>query len=145
MKISLKKTLFQKRISAFAPASSMNSCSLLKKDILIHINVPTPTSFHRQLAWENCLIDSVCQFSQRFTDLLQCHIINRDSLRGLLNYVDFEILEEGGYFVKSFTNWQMASIIQLVTELVLEGLWNMGRKYPELAGEKFANVEQRAK
>ena len=107
---------------------------------LIHISVANAYSFHRQLAFEMGLIDSVTQFSDRNKALQQFRVYDLNSLRELLVAAELEILDEGGYFIKPFTHKQMTDVAEVIGEDVLNGLWKLGRKYPELASEIYINA-----
>ena len=123
---------------------SAASKELTKANGIIHINVPNAFSLHRQLAYEMGMIESVYQFSQSNKDFLQFHVFDKESLRKLVVSNGLEVIEEGGYFIKPFTHQQMEGIVDIVGNQVLEGLWKLGRKYPELASEIFVNVRNRS-
>jgi SAM-dependent methyltransferase len=115
----------------------------LCQDGVLHISVPNAKSFHRMLAVEMGLIPSPYQFSDRNVTLSQYHVFDADSLRLLADKEGLDALEAGGYFIKPFTHSQMEKVIEDVGDGVLEGLWHMGAKYPELASEIYVNARRK--
>lgn len=115
----------------------------LSKEGVLHISVPNAKSFHRMLAVEMGLISSPYQFSDRNVTLSQYHVFDAESLHTLADEVGLDPVDSGGYFIKPFTHSQMEKVIEDVGREVLEGLWHMGAKYPELASEIFVNARRR--
>ena len=127
-----------------------NPEELLKKilsstdnDTLVHINVPNAYSFHRQLAYEMGIIPSVFEMSERNISLSQYQVFDIGKLRTTLEEFGFKVVEDGGYFMKPFTHKQMQKILEeFGSEKLLDGLYRLGIKYPELASEIFCNVKR---
>ncbi|MFA5370487.1 MAG: class I SAM-dependent methyltransferase [Sideroxydans sp.] len=115
----------------------------LSENGVLHISVPNAKSFHRMLAVEMGLIPSPYQFSDRNVTLSQYHVFDAASLHSLVDKVGLDSVDAGGYFIKPFTHSQMEKVIDDVGEEVLEGLWHMGAKSPELASEIFVNAKRR--
>jgi len=113
---------------------------ILKKRGVLHVNVPNAKSFHRVLAHEMGLIDSPYQFSDRNIALSQKRVFDADALRALVEEVGFSVIEAGGYFMKPFSHKQMEMVVDHLGDGILEGLWKMGVKFPELASEIYMNV-----
>lgn len=107
---------------------------------VLHVGVPNAKSFHRMLAVEMGLISSPFQMSERNKTLSQYRVFDANTLRALVNEAGLHVVGAGGYFIKPFTHTQMEKVIENVGEEVLEGLWHMGVKYPELASEIFVNA-----
>lgn len=114
----------------------------LSKDGMLHVSVPNARSFHRMLAVEMGLISSPYQFSDRNVTLSQYHVFDAASLQALVDEAGLASVDVGGYFIKPFTHSQMEKVIEDVGEQVLDGLWHMGTKYPELASEIFVNARR---
>ena len=109
---------------------------------VLHVNVPNAHSFHRQLAVEMGVIESPYQPSDRNRALSQFHVFDATFLRELVEAAGLEVTEMGGYLVKPFTHTQMEKVVEAVGEEVLEGLWHLGTKYPELASEIYLNARR---
>ncbi len=117
--------------------------SLCGDDTDVHINVPNALSFHRQLAVEMGLIESVFEKSDRNVQLKQYHIFDMSRLTNILEESGFELIEKGGYFIKPFTHEQMETIVaEFASDELLTGLHLLGKKYPELASEIYCNIRK---
>lgn len=112
-------------------------CSL---DTLIHINVPNAKSFHRELAKEMGYIKNVFEKSQRNNLLNQYTNFDIEKLIILAQNENFDIEEKGGYFIKPFTHKQMFDVVNVLDNKILDGLYEMGIKFPELASEIYVNL-----
>ena len=112
------------------------------KNTIFYFNVPNANSFHRQLAKEMGYIKSVFDKSDRNKILQQSHVFDRDRFRFLIEKY-FDILEEGGYFIKPFTHKQMIDLKRVFNNYddILNGLYKLGIKYPEFASEIFINCK----
>jgi len=113
------------------------------KETIIHINVPNANSFHRVLAMEMGLIDSVFEFSPTNIKMQQSRVFNLESLTDLLSAQKFTILESGSYFIKPFTHRQMQQLMDsgILTEEILDGLFGMTKYYPDLGSEIYVNCK----
>lgn len=114
--------------------------AILRPGGVLHLSVPNAKSFHRQLAVAMGLIPSPYQLSDRNVTLLQYRVFDGGTLRALVEKAGLEATEAGGYFIKPFTHTQMEKVIDTVGEGILEGLWQMGTQYPELASEIYLNA-----
>lgn len=115
----------------------------LGKGGVLHVSVPNAKSFHRLLAVEMGLISSPFALSDRNVALSQYHVFDATSLCSLAGGVGLDCWEAGAYFIKPFTHSQMEKVIDGIGAEVLEGLWHMGCRYPELASEIFVNARAR--
>ena len=118
------------------------------KDVLAqrgiaHINVPHAGSLHRRLGKAMGLIKDLAQASSRNRRLLQYHVFDRNSLHQVVRQSGLVIVAQGGYFLKPFSHTQMLGMRRILTPKILEGLWQLGREFPELATEIFVNVRRR--
>lgn len=116
---------------------------VLGQDGVLHVNVPNAESFHRMLACEMGLISSPYQMSDRNAALSQFHVFDINTIRALIEDVSLVPFETGGYFIKPFTHAQMEKIVDVLGTDILEGLWRMGAKRPELASEIYVNARRR--
>jgi len=114
--------------------------SLLGPRGLLHVSVPSALSLHRRLAVEMGLIAAVDSTSERQKALNQRIVYDPTSLRALVTRAGFEVAELGGYLIKPFTHAQMEAIGNIVSVEMLDGLWKLGREFPELASEIYVNA-----
>jgi SAM-dependent methyltransferase len=114
---------------------------LLGSPGVVHVNVPNAQSLHRKLAKAMGLIENEKQMTERNRQLAQYRVYDFDSLIALAGASGFRVIEKGGYFIKPFTHAQMESIPGVLSEAVLDGLWQLGREMPELASEIYLNLE----
>lgn len=112
---------------------------ICQKDTVIHIIVPNANSFHRLLAFEMGIIDSVHQLSDRNILLQQQTVFDLKSLSELLRKNGFSIIETGSSFIKPFTHQQMHDMLEhkIINENTLNGLYSMVEHMPELGAEIF--------
>jgi 2-polyprenyl-3-methyl-5-hydroxy-6-metoxy-1,4-benzoquinol methylase len=116
---------------------------ICKKDTIVHIVVPNAKSFHRLLAFEMGIIDSVYQLSDRNNLLQQKSVFDLQSLSELLLNNGFEIIQTGSSFIKPFTHQQMHDMLkqEIINEKVLDGLYNMEKYLPNLGSELFIDCK----
>lgn len=115
---------------------------VLAKNGVLHINVPNAGSLHRRLGVAAGLIKRPHQIGRRNRQLMQYHVFSEESLRKVVRQGGFKIKSSGGYFMKPFSHAQMQAIgPKVLTRRVLEGLWQLGRQYPELATEIYVNAK----
>lgn len=116
--------------------------SLCDGRTLVHCNVPNATSLHRELAVAMGLIPDVATPSPQQVALQQRRIFDARSLERLVEGAGFAVASSGGYLVKPFTHAQMAALVSggTIDRQVLEGLYVLGRKFPEFASEIFVNA-----
>ncbi len=110
---------------------------------IVHLNVPNAKSFHRVLALEMGLIDHLAERSQTQQQMQQSHTFDLDRLEALANSTGFKAIEKGSFFVKPFTHAQMALLqeVGVVTDLVLDGLYNLSKHFPEHGSEIYMNIQ----
>lgn len=114
-----------------------------QKDTILHIVVPNAKSFHRLLAFEMGIIDSVTQLSDRNILLQQITVFDLKTLSELLMKNGFSIIEAGSSFIKPFTHQQMHDMLKhnIINEKTLDGLYRMEQYMPELGSEIFVNCK----
>jgi 2-polyprenyl-3-methyl-5-hydroxy-6-metoxy-1,4-benzoquinol methylase len=113
---------------------------------IVHINVPNARSFHRLLALEMGIIGDLFEKSATQQRMQQSHTFDVDSLATLVSQSGFQVVEQGSFFLKPFTHAQMASLqaAGLITDLMLDGLYNLSKYFPDNGSEIFMNVRLRA-
>jgi phospholipid N-methyltransferase len=107
----------------------------------LHINVPSATSMHRQLAVSMGLIEDVKNMSLRNLKLQQHRVYDMNSLLEELTSVGFDITEQGGYFIKPFTHAQMEAISPSLDQTILDGLYKLGKDRPEWSSEIYVEAK----
>ncbi|MBN2611603.1 MAG: class I SAM-dependent methyltransferase [Bacteroidales bacterium] len=114
---------------------------VLNPNTIVHIDVPNAFSFHRVLAFEMGLIDSVFEMSSTNIQFQQQRVFDLDSLKKLIEEHNFRIIDAGSYFVKPFTHKQMSVLIdnEIINPRVLDGLYNMIKYMPDLGSEIFTD------
>ena len=112
---------------------------------IVHINVPNARSFHRLLALEMGIVGDLFEKSATQQRMQQSHTFDVDSLATLVSQSGFQVVEQGSFFLKPFTHAQMASLqaAGLVTDLMLDGLYNLSKYFPDNGSEIFMNVRLR--
>jgi hypothetical protein len=108
----------------------------------VAINVPNARSFHRLLAVEMGLIESVFEFSGMNRYLNQHAVFDMASLLQLLDESGFRTLASGTYFVKPFTHEQMRQALAsgAIDMAVIDGLDAMTKHLPDLGAEIFVEA-----
>lgn len=119
------------------PLAVLKMCrELLADDGRLIVNVPNAGSLHRRLAVAMGVIDSPFARSARNEALNQPWVFDAASLREIVCSAGFEVVDEGGYFLKPFTHAQMAELPFLDDEM-LEGLQRLGTELVDLASEIY--------
>jgi hypothetical protein len=115
---------------------------MISEHTVLHVNVPNARSFHRLLALEMGLIETVSQKSESNNQFQQHAVFDTESLAALVRRCGFRILEQGTFLVKPFTHQQMENMIAagMITERMLEGFYGMDKYLPELGSELFVNL-----
>ena len=116
--------------------------SIMGAKTILHINVPNITSFHRQLAKSMGLINDISLLSSRNIDLKQYRVYSIESLKIEAESMSLIPILQGGYFLKPFTHQQMQLIFSKLDESMLDGLYLMGKDYPNLASEIYIEVRK---
>lgn len=116
--------------------------SVLTASSILHVNVPNSESLHRRLAISMGLISSTKEPSERNNSLLQHKVYDMGSLREDLQSVELAVIRSGGYLIKPFTHRQMEGIASALGEQVLDGLFELGKKIPDLASEIYIEARK---
>jgi len=114
-----------------------------RKNTIIHIVVPNANSFHRLLALEMGIINSVHQLSERNILLQQQITFDLKSLEKLIVDNGFSVLETGSSFLKPFTHQQMHEMQEqnIINEKILHGLYKMVKYMPDFGSEIFIDCQ----
>jgi 2-polyprenyl-3-methyl-5-hydroxy-6-metoxy-1,4-benzoquinol methylase len=98
----------------------------------LHITVPNMTAFHRQMGVEMGLVPTVDSTSERNRFFQQPGRFNKESLERLTSDAGFEIGRTESFFFNQFT----------LSSAVLDGLFKMGQRYPELACQLYVHARK---
>lgn len=126
-----------------AKALLASAKALAGQNTVIHINVPNALSMHRLLAVEMGLMDSVYAQSALQKSFNQPRIFDLKQLKVLAKELGLQVLEAGSFLVKPFTHHQMMTLMQqgLLTQEMLDGLWQLARHFPENGSEIYVNLK----
>jgi SAM-dependent methyltransferase len=110
-------------------------------DTVIHSFVPNAHSFHRLLAFEMGLIDTVYQKSGHDEMFERLEVYNVETFKKLFGLNGFDVDECGTYFIKTFTHSQMHDMLasNVVDKTVIDGLYKMTKYFPLHGAEIFVN------
>ncbi|MCQ0091075.1 bifunctional 2-polyprenyl-6-hydroxyphenol methylase/3-demethylubiquinol 3-O-methyltransferase UbiG [Roseovarius sp. M141] len=109
-------------------------------ETVLHINVPNAQSIHRQLAQAMGLIDDVKAISPRNASLQQPRVYDLPDLVAQLEDHGLSVTATGGHLVKPFTHQQMEPLVSDLGREVMNGLYELGKRLPNLASEVFVEA-----
>lgn len=109
---------------------------------LVHSFVPNARSFHRLLAFEMGLIDTVYQKSENDVLFQRRTVFDLESFIQLFSTHGYRVEASGSYFIKPFTHHQMDQLItaSILDSKVMNGLDKMIKYMPEYGAELFINA-----
>lgn len=109
------------------------------KNTIIYSFVPNAKSFHRLLALEMGLIDSIYQKSGHDRLFQRQNVYDIDIFNELMTHNGFNIIDFGSYFVKPFTHSQMFELLKLeiIDKSCLDGLEKMIKFLPNMGAELY--------
>lgn len=112
---------------------------------IIHINVPNANSMHRLIAKEMGIIDNIYSKSETQCKLQQREVYDLEKLKKELVENEFQIIDEGSYFIKPFTHTQMDLMLKqgIIDKNVLLGLQGIIKYFPENGSEIYVNVRRK--
>ncbi|AIY90177.1 methyltransferase domain-containing protein [Geoglobus acetivorans] len=116
---------------------------ICNKDTIIHLNVPNAYSFHRVLAYEMGIINSVFELSATDVKFNRQRVFDKDKLVRILDTHGFEVLSIWTYFIKPFSNRQMEELVYrgIVDKSVIKGLARMSKYFPNFGAEIFIEAK----
>ena len=101
----------------------------------IWVSVPNALSFHRLLAVEMGLMDRPEALSERNQLLGQPQVFSPEGLQGLLKGLGLVVERLEGTLFKPFTHAQMAGLMPQLGPTGVQGLIELGRRFPQQAAE----------
>jgi len=109
------------------------------KNTLVYSFVPNAKSFHRLLAYEMGIIESINQKSGHDKLFQRQKSYDPDTFNKLLTDNEFSVVESGSYFIKPFTHDQMNNLLSkgIVDKNCLDGLDKMKKYFPDLGAEIY--------
>lgn len=118
---------------------------IAKSETVIHLDVPNAFSFHRVLAFEMGVVESIFEMSARNIKFQQQRVFDLKTLRCLITAAGFEVIDSGSFFLKPFTHKQMAELIKykIINLTVLNGLYNIVKYMPEMGSEIYIEFKLR--
>lgn len=129
------------------PAELLRAIKLVcDQNTVVHINVANASSFHRLLAKEMGLIESIYQLSDSNIALQQSNVFDMERLKNLVTGEGYQVIGSGSYFLKPFTHWQMQQCMdaKILNENVLEGLDRLcGSYFKNFGSEIYVNVRSK--
>lgn len=108
---------------------------------LLHVNVPNANSLHRRVAVAMGLIPTLDTMSENNRKYQQHRVYDFVALTSDLESAGLTVMQTGGYLVKPFTHRQMEAITPVLGDAVLDGLFELGRRDPDMACEIFVNAK----
>jgi SAM-dependent methyltransferase len=114
-------------------------------DTVVHVNVPNVRSFHRLLAVEMGLIDSVFTQSETEARFGRHTRFDLPSLVSVFEADGFAVVDSGTYFIKPFTHEQIEAAVDrgAIDREVVRGLERMGKYLPEMGAEMYVEARRR--
>ena len=111
------------------------------KKTVIHINVPNMYSMHRLLGVETGMLSDVFGRSEGNVRLRQHTNFDMRKLKTMVEENGMTVVEEGSYFVKPFSHWQMQEMMerQIIDDSVLDGLYKLAEYMPQFGSEIYVN------
>lgn len=115
---------------------------ICRKHTVVYCFAPNARSFHRLLAFEAGLIDSIYELSGHDKLFMRHQVFDIESIEQLFSGCGFRVQKKGSYYIKPFTNSQMAEICsrKIIDESVIEGLDRMIRYLPDMGSELYVEV-----
>ena len=114
---------------------------LMNNNTHVYINVPNANSFHRILAKEMGLVESIFEKSERNHSLQQSNIFDKISLIQLITNTlpDIYIKECQSFFIKPFTHDQMMKCLDqnIINNKVIDGFYKLSKIFPEVGCELY--------
>ncbi|MEN9441381.1 MAG: hypothetical protein RLZ33_1458 [Bacteroidota bacterium] len=106
----------------------------MSDDSVFIISVPNAKSIHRLVAVEMGLLKSEYDLNQRDHELGHYRVYDIDSLKQDVSKSGLKVINEGGIFFKPLSNGQ---IEQNWDDSMINGFYNLGKKFPEYCAEIY--------
>lgn len=107
----------------------------LNDDGVILVDVPNANSLHRQAGVKMGLLNKCDELNDLDKKLGHRRVYTPDTLRKDIASAGLKIKEMGGVFLKPLTNSQVE---KWWTEEMMDAFYELGKDYPEIAGEIYA-------
>lgn len=101
----------------------------------LFLGVPNGNSIHRLVAVKMGLLDTPCQLNARDHALGHRRVYTPETLRADIEKCGIKVLEMGGVYFKPLSNGQ---IQEQWTEEMIQGFYELGKDFPEIAAEIYA-------
>lgn len=117
-----------------------NARSWLKDDGILYVVVPNALALSRQLARHMGLIDSLYDLTQNDINHGHRRVYDLVTLNRDFDAAGLRRISQGGILLKPFADFQMDKLIEsgIIADRQIEGLYQLGLNYPELAGSIFS-------
>lgn len=117
-----------------------NAGQWLADDGLFYLVVPNARALSRQLARHMGLLGSLYDLTPNDLNHGHRRVYDPASLNRDIDAAGLRRISQGGLLLKPFADFQMDQLIDggIVGEPQMEGLYQLGLEYPELAGSLFA-------
>lgn len=126
------------------PSEVLNALKEISSESsILFTYLPNASSFHRLLAFEMGIIDSIYQQSEHDNLFKRQSHFDLISFEKFLSGNGFKTINKGSYFIKPFTSDQMAKLIDQnnFDSAIFDGLDRMVKYMPELGSEMFVNFK----
>lgn len=107
----------------------------LAPDGRLFLGVPNGNSIHRLVAVKMGLLDKPCQLNSRDHALGHRRVYTSQTFRADIEKSGLKVLEIGGVYFKPLSNLQ---IQENWSEEMIQGFYELGKDFPELAAEIYA-------
>ncbi|MBL7873758.1 MAG: methyltransferase domain-containing protein [Cyclobacteriaceae bacterium] len=106
---------------------------------VVHSYVPNAKSFHRLLAMEMGIIDTLYQMSGNDVLFKRRVVFDQELFDQLFHAHGFNTIASGSYFIKPFSHKQMHQLISvnIINDAMMDGLDKMIKHMPGLGAELF--------
>jgi SAM-dependent methyltransferase len=104
------------------------------------VSVPNAKSIHRMVAVQMGLLKSEYELNSRDAELGHYRVYDLDLLKQHLGEAGFVVKETGGIFFKPLSNSQIENSW---TAEMIEGFYNVGKRFPESCAEIFVTCSKK--
>jgi len=109
----------------------------LKKEGRIHITVPNAMSIHRQLGTEMGILEFPWELNESDKKVEHQRVYTKELLEEDIRRAGLRVIRQDGIMLKFLSNKQMCELTNSCGEKFLEGLYELGRKYSDIASELY--------
>ena len=109
----------------------------LKPTGKLHITVPNAMSIHRILGKEMNMLESEDSLNSYDIEVGHQRVYNLELLKNHVYQAGFKVVDSDGIILKPLSDSQMNTIINIYGKEIMEGLFAVGRRLPELAAEIY--------